>query len=40
MDVQKLRDEIPVLRNLAHLNTGWSGPPPRAAAKSGRIRWW
>ena len=34
MDVQKLRDEIPVLRNLTYMNTGWSGPPPRRAAEA------
>ena len=34
MDVQKLRDEIPVLKNLTYMNTGWSGPPPRAAAEA------
>ncbi len=34
MDLQKLRDEIPVLQNLTYLNTGWSGPPPRRAAEA------
>ena len=34
MDVQKLRDEIPVLDNLTYLNTGWSGPPPRRVAQA------
>ena len=34
MDVQKLRDEIPVLQNLTYMNTGWSGPPPRRAAEA------
>ena len=34
MDVQKLRDEIPVLANLTYLNTGWSGPPPRRVAQA------
>ena len=34
MDVQMLRDEIPVLANLTYLNTGWSGPPPRRVAQS------
>ncbi len=38
MDVQKLRDEIPVLRNLTYMNTGWSGPPPRAAADAMQAR--
>ena len=38
MDVQKLREEIPVLRNLAYMNTGWSGPPPRAAAQAMQAR--
>ena len=34
MDVQKLREEIPVLANLTYLNTGWSGPPPRRVAQA------
>ena len=34
MDVQKLRDEIPVLQNLTYMNTGWSGPPPRQRRRS------
>ena len=34
MDVQKLREEIPVLQNLTYMNTGWSGPPPRRAAQA------
>ena len=34
MDVQMLRDEIPVLANLTYLNTGWSGPPPRRVAQA------
>ena len=34
MDVQKLRDEIPVLANLTYMNTGWSGPPPRRVAQA------
>ena len=34
MDVQKLREEIPVLQNLTYMNTGWSGPPPRRAAEA------
>ena len=38
MDVQKLRDEIPALRNLIYMNTGWSGPPPRAAAEAMQAR--
>ena len=38
MDVQKLRDEIPVLKNLTYMNTGWSGPPPRAAAEAMQAR--
>ena len=38
MDVQKLRDEIPVLRNLTYMNTGWSGPPPRRAAQAMQAR--
>ena len=38
MDVQKLRDEIPVLRNLTYMNTGWSGPPPRAAVEAMQAR--
>ena len=38
MDVQKLRDEIPVLTNLTYMNTGWSGPPPRAAAEAMQAR--
>ena len=38
MDIQKLRDEIPVLRNLTYMNTGWSGPPPRAAAEAMQAR--
>ena len=38
MDIQKLRDEIPVLRNLTYMNTGWSGPPPRSAAEAMQAR--
>ena len=38
MDVQKLREEIPVLRNLTYMNTGWSGPPPRAAVEALQAR--
>ncbi len=38
MDVQKLRDEIPVLKNLTYMNTGWSGPPPRSAAEAMQAR--
>ena len=38
MDVQKLRAEIPVLQNLTYMNTGWSGPPPRAAAEAMQAR--
>ena len=38
MDIQKLRDEIPVLQNLTYMNTGWSGPPPRAAAEAMQAR--
>ena len=38
MDVQKLRDEIPVLQNLTYMNTGWSGPPPRHAAEAMQAR--
>ena len=38
MDVQKLRDEIPVLQNLTYMNTGWSGPPPRQAAEAMQAR--
>ena len=38
MDVQKLRDEIPVLANLTYMNTGWSGPPPRRAAEAMKAR--
>ena len=34
MDVQRLRDEIPVLGNVTYLNTGWSGPPPRRVAQA------
>ena len=34
MDVQNLRDQIPVLQNLTYMNTGWSGPPPRRAAEA------
>ena len=34
MDVQKLRDEIPVLANATYLNTGWSGPPPLRVAQA------
>ncbi len=34
MDVQMLRDEIPVLANLTYLNTGWSGPPPHRVAQA------
>ena len=34
MDVQKLREEIPVLANVTYLNTGWSGPPPRRVAQA------
>ena len=34
MDVQKLREEIPVLSNLTYMNTGWSGPPPRRVAQA------
>ena len=38
MDVQKLRDEIPVLANVTYLNTGWSGPPPRRVAQAMKDR--
>ena len=38
MDVQKLRDEIPVLANLTYMNTGWSGPPPRRVAQAMKDR--
>ena len=38
MDIQKLRAEIPVLQNLTYMNTGWSGPPPRAAAEAMQAR--
>ena len=38
MDVQKLREEIPVLQNLTYMNTGWSGPPPRRAAEAMQAR--
>ena len=38
MDVQKLRAEIPVLQNLTYMNTGWSGPPPRAAVDAMQAR--
>ncbi len=38
MDIQKLRDEIPALRNLTYMNTGWSGPPPRQAAAAMQAR--
>ena len=38
MDVQKLRNEIPVLANLTYMNTGWSGPPPRRAAEAMKER--
>jgi L-cysteine/cystine lyase len=38
MDIQKLRDEIPVLQNLTYMNTGWSGPPPRCAAEAMQAR--
>ena len=38
MDVEKLRAEIPVLRNLTYMNTGWSGPPPRRAAEAMQAR--
>jgi len=38
MDVQKLRDEIPVLSSLTYMNTGWSGPPPRRAAEALQAR--
>ncbi len=34
VDVQKLREEIPVLANVTYLNTGWSGPPPRRVAQA------
>ena len=34
VDVQKLREEIPVLANATYLNTGWSGPPPRRVAQA------
>ncbi len=34
MDVQRLREEIPVLGNVTYLNTGWSGPPPRRVAQA------
>ncbi len=34
MDVQSIRNEIPVLANLTYLNTGWSGPPPRRVAQA------
>lgn len=34
MDVQKLREEIPVLANATYLNTGWSGPPPQRVAQA------
>ena len=38
MDLQKLRDEIPVLANATYLNTGWSGPPPRRVAQAMKDR--
>ena len=38
MDIQKLRNEIPVLDNLTYMNTGWSGPPPRRAAEAMKAR--
>jgi L-cysteine/cystine lyase len=34
VDVQRLREEIPVLGNVTYLNTGWSGPPPRRVAQA------
>ena len=38
MDIQKFRDEIPVLASLIYMNTGWSGPPPRKAAEAMKAR--
>ena len=38
MDVQRLRDEIPVLAKTTYLNTGWSGPPPFRVAQALRDR--
>ena len=38
MDVAKLRAEIPVLDTLTYMNTGWSGPPPRAVAQAVKAR--
>ncbi len=38
MDVERLRAEIPVLQNLTYMNTGWSGPPPRAAVEAMQAR--
>ena len=33
-----MREEIPALSGLIYLNTGWSGPPPRAAAQAMKDR--
>ena len=38
MDVQSLREQIPSLRNLIYMNTGWSGPPPRRVADALKAR--
>ena len=38
MDVQSLREQIPSLRNLTYMNTGWSGPPPRRVADALKAR--
>lgn len=29
MDVKKLREQIPALKNVIYMNTGWTGPSPR-----------
>lgn len=38
MDVARLRQEIPATQKVVYLNTGWSGPSPRAVLE--RIKGW
>ena len=34
MDVVRLREQIPVCRNMTYMNTGWSGPSPRSVVRA------
>ena len=38
MDVTRLRQALPVTRKVVYLNTGWSGPSPRAV--TARVKKW